>query len=151
MLLGNLFEGRMKRSKTATRFDYYNSRPVSIFSDDDAPDIEAECVDSAPYGRDIDNLSIRVSMGYDGLITDVDNNMEIATGYSRRDIIETSFAEWLVESDETKEFFELLLRDGWVYGYPLHIKRPDGNIVHVICAATIIMMFAGSAGGRNED
>lgn len=151
MLLGNLFAGRKKRLNDEVYFDDYDNKSVATLSAEETPDIDTECVDSAPYNNQIENLSIRVSMGYDGLITDVDNNLEVAVGYFRHDIIGTCFADWLVESDETEEFFEFLLREGYVYGYPLQIKRPDGNIVNVICAASIIRMFAPSVGVRHED
>ena len=83
----------------------------------------------------------------DGKITDVNKATETTTGYSRKKLIGTEFAEYFTEPDKARESYEEVFSKGLVRDYPLIIKHKLGQHTDVMYNATVYRNGAGEVEG----
>jgi PAS domain S-box-containing protein len=95
---------------------------------------EAELRRSSAYNRSLIEASLDplVTIGPDGLITDVNAATVAATGRPREDLVGTDFADCFTEPDRAKAGFRQVFREGAVLAYPLEIRHREGAVTEVL-------------------
>lgn len=91
------------------------------------------------YNRSLIEASLDplVTIGPDGKITDVNSSTEIATGYSRDELVGTDFSDYFTKPEKAREGYKKVFREGLVRDYPLEIQNKNGNITSVLYNASI--------------
>lgn len=91
------------------------------------------------YNRNLIETSLDplVTIGPDGMITDVNRATEDVTGYVRSEIVGTDFADYFTKPDKAKEGYKLVFQKGIVRDYPLEIKHENGSITPVLYNAAV--------------
>ena len=86
------------------------------------------------YNRNFIETSLDpiVAFGVDGVITDVNNAMENATGFSRTELIGTGFDLYFTESGKAREVCQQVLKQGYVHNYPLEMRHRSGALTPVL-------------------
>jgi len=82
----------------------------------------------------IDSL---VTVGPDGLITDVNSATEKATGLPREKIIGTDFSEYFTEPDKARVGYKQVFDIGKVVDYELYLKHINGSSIPVSYNASV--------------
>ncbi|MEI6727557.1 MAG: PAS domain S-box protein, partial [Actinomycetes bacterium] len=90
------------------------------------------------YNRSLIEASLDplVTIGPDGMITDVNEATVVATGLSREELVGTDFAEYFTEPARAKESYERVFREGRVRDYPLEMRHRSGNLMDVLYNAS---------------
>jgi PAS domain S-box-containing protein len=101
--------------------------------------ISQELEDANVYTRtlievDLDPL---VTFGLDGKIQDVNQATEIATGYSRNELIGTDFCTYFSDPKKAREGYQLVFSEGYVRDYPLEIIHKKGHLTPVLYNASV--------------
>ena len=78
-----------------------------------------------------------VTIGIDGKLKDVNNAVELVTGYSRDQLIGTDFSNYFIRPDQAKAGYETVFREGYIKDYPLEIQHKNGHITPVLYNASI--------------
>lgn len=101
------------------------------------------------YNRSLIEASLDplVTIGSDGKITDVNNSTEIATGYSRDELIGTDFSDYFTEPEKAKEGYQRVFQEGLVRDYPLEIQHKDGHTTPVLYNASVYKDESGKVIG----
>ncbi|WP_440946054.1 PocR ligand-binding domain-containing protein [Methanosarcina sp. T3] len=101
------------------------------------------------YNRSLIEASLDplVTIGSDGKITDVNNSTEIATGYSRDELIGTDFSDYFTEPEKAKEGYQRVFQEGLVRDYPLEIQHKDGYVTPVLYNASVYKDESGKVIG----
>ncbi len=91
------------------------------------------------YNRELIEVSIDpfVTIGIDGKLKDVNNAVELVTGYSRDQLIGTDFSNYFIRPDQAKAGYETVFREGYIKDYPLEIQHKNGHITPVLYNASI--------------
>jgi len=91
------------------------------------------------YNRSLLEASLDplVTIGPDGKITDVNNSTEVATGFSRDEIIGTDFSDYFTEPNKAKEGYKQVFKEGFVKDYSLEIKHKNGQLTPVLYNASV--------------
>jgi PAS domain S-box-containing protein len=91
------------------------------------------------YNRSLIEVSLDplVTIGPDGKINDVNNSTELATGYSREELIGTDFSDYFTEPQKAREGYKKVFREGLVRDYPLEIQNRNGDITPVLYNASV--------------
>ena len=94
---------------------------------------------SNEYNRNLIETSLDplVTIGQDGMITDVNRATEDVTGYVRSEIVGTDFADYFTKPDKAKKGYKLVFQEGIVRDYPLEIKHKNGSITPVLYNAAV--------------
>lgn len=71
-----------------------------------------------------------------GVITDVNKEMENITGYSRNELINTSFKDYITDTQRAEEVLRNVLTNGKIKNYELTIKAKSGKQTTVSFNAT---------------
>ncbi len=81
------------------------------------------------YTRSLIESNIDALMTTDplGIITDVNQQMEALTGYSREELIGTPFKTYFTDPQRAEEGIKLVLREGKVTNYELTARGRDGH------------------------
>jgi PAS domain S-box-containing protein len=82
----------------------------------------------------IDSL---VTIGPDGIITDVNSATEKATGLPREKIIGTDFSEYFTEPDKARVGYKQVFDIGKVVDYELYLKHINGSSIPVLYNASV--------------
>jgi PAS domain S-box-containing protein len=88
-----------------------------------------------------------VTIGPDGKITDVNAATELATGYSRNELIGTDFSDYFTEQHKAFRGYKKVFDEGTVHDYPLEIRHRDGHITPVLYNASLYRDEAGKVIG----
>jgi PAS domain S-box-containing protein len=88
-----------------------------------------------------------VTISPEGKITDVNAATELATGYSRQELLGTDFSDYFTESEKARAGYRRVFDEGLVRDYPLDIRHRDGHITPVIYNASIYRDGMGSVIG----
>ncbi len=96
------------------------------------------------YARSLIEASLDplVTINAEGKITDVNQATELATGFSRDQLIGSDFSDYFTEPEEARKGYRQVFTDGFVRDYPLAIRHKSGNVTDVLYNATVY---------RNED
>ncbi len=99
---------------------------------------ETELRRASEYNRSLIEASLDplVTIGPDGMITDVNEATVAATGRSREELLGTDFADYFTEPGKAREGYEQVFREGVVRDYPLEIRHRDGSVTAVLYNAT---------------
>jgi PAS domain S-box-containing protein len=105
--------------------------------------------DTSLYTRSLIEASLDplVTIGYDGKITDVNNATESVTGYSRKKLIGSNFADYFTEPDRAEAGYNQVFETGSVRDYELHIRHKNGKITPVLYNASVYRDQSGSITG----
>lgn len=100
---------------------------------------------SAAYNRSLieANLNPMITIGSDGMITDLNAATEQATGYGRAELLGTEFSGYFTEPDLARAGYEQAFRDGSARDYPLELRHRDGHITSVLYNAVVYRDPAG--------
>ncbi|WP_320129374.1 PAS domain S-box protein [uncultured Sphaerochaeta sp.] len=85
------------------------------------------------YNRNLieTSLDALVTIGLDGLITDVNSAAEKATGLPREKIIGTDFSQYVTEPDKARIGYAQVFAIGKVVDYELRLKHSLSHIMHL--------------------
>ncbi len=91
------------------------------------------------YNRSLIEASVDplVTIGPTGKITDVNNSTEVATGFSRKELIGTDFSDYFTDPKKAREGYKLVFHQGIVRDYALEIKNKRGDIIPVLYNASV--------------
>src|SRR5665648_26057 len=91
------------------------------------------------YNRTLLEASIDslVTIGPDGIITDVNSATEKATGIPREKIIGTDFSEYFTEPDKARVGYKQVFDIGKVVDYELYLKHINGSSIPVSYNASV--------------
>src|SRR5665648_231944 len=91
------------------------------------------------YNRNLLETSIDslVTIGLDGIITDVNSATEKATGLPREKIIGTDFSEYFTEPDKARAGYKQVFDVGKVVDYELYLKHINGSSIPVLYNASV--------------
>ena len=91
------------------------------------------------YNRNLLETSIDslVTIGPDGIITDVNSATEKATGLPREKIIGTDFSEYFTEPEKARAGYKQVFDIGKVVDYELYLKHINGSSIPVLYNAPV--------------
>ena len=91
------------------------------------------------YNRNLleTSIDILVTIGQDGIITDVNSATEKATGILREKIIGTDFSEYFTEPDKARAGYKQVFDVGKVVDYELYLKNINGSSIPVLYNASV--------------
>jgi PAS domain S-box-containing protein len=100
--------------------------------------LEQQLRDQQFYTRSLIESNVDALMTTDplGIISDVNQQMEALTGFSRDELIGTPFKQYFTDSDRAEEGIRLVLREGNVTNYELTSRSKDGHDTVVSYNAT---------------
>ncbi|MEW6210291.1 MAG: PAS domain S-box protein [Acidobacteriota bacterium] len=92
-------------------------------------ELEQQLRDSQLYTRSLIESNIDALMTTDslGIITDVNQQMESLTGYTRDELIGSAFKEYFTDPNRAEEGIKLVLREGNVTNYELTARSKEGR------------------------
>jgi PAS domain S-box-containing protein len=93
------------------------------------------------------SLDPLVTIDFWGKISDVNTSTEKVTGYTRAELIGTSFSDYFTEPEQAKKGYQQVFRDGSVRDYPLSFRHRDGHITPVLYNATVYRDESGNING----
>ena len=101
------------------------------------------------YTRSLIESNIDALMTTDpvGVISDVNQQMELLTGYTREELIGSPFKNYFTEPDRANEGIKLVLREGRVNNYELTALSKDGRMTVVSYNASTFRDAAGRLQG----
>ena len=91
------------------------------------------------YNRSLIEASVDplVTIGPTGKITDVNNSTEVATGFSRKELIGTDFSDYFTDPKKARDGYKQVFHQGIVRDYALEIKNKTGGIIPVLYNASV--------------
>jgi len=101
--------------------------------------IEAEIGAAAAYNRSLIEASLDplITIGTDGMITDVNNAAEQACGRPRADLIGTELSAHFTEPALSRQAYQDAFRDGSVRDCALELRHHDGHTTPVAFNASV--------------
>ena len=110
---------------------------------------EKQIRDVSVYARSLIEASLDplVTISTEGKITDVNQATELATGWSREELIGSDFSDYFTEPEKAKIGYKQVFKEGFVRDYPLAIRHKSGKITDVLYNATIYTNEAGEMQG----
>ncbi len=104
---------------------------------------------SSLYARSLIEASLDplVTISADGKITDVNKATEVATGFSREQLIGSDFSDYFTEPEKARAGYRKVFSDGFVRDYPLAIRHHSGLITDVLYNATVYRNEKGEIQG----
>lgn len=91
------------------------------------------------YNRSLIEASLDplVTIDAGGKITDVNAAAELATGYSRDELIGTDFSDYFTDPENARAGYRQVFKNGFVRDYALDIRHKDGHTTPVLYNASI--------------
>lgn len=91
------------------------------------------------YNRGLIEVSLdpMMTIGLDGVITDVNLATEHATGCVREDLIGKNFANLFTDPETARNGYQRAFREGDVRDYALNLSRRDGSAIPVLFNAVV--------------
>ena len=110
---------------------------------------EAELRRASEYNRSLLEASLDplVTIGADGMITDVNEATVAATGRTREELLGTDFADYVTEPDKARAGYQQVFREGSVRDFPLEMRHRDGSLTAVLYNATTYRDPGGGVAG----
>ena len=111
--------------------------------------IEEELQKISLYTRGLIEASLDplVTISPEGLITDVNQATEIVTGFSRKELIGSDFADYFTEPDQAGRGYAEAFTSGFVKDYPLTIRHRSGRTTDVLYNARVYTDQSGTVQG----
>jgi len=78
-----------------------------------------------------------VTVDSEGRITDLNQATELATGYSREELIGTEFADHFSEPEQARAGYQQVFREDFVRDYLLELRHRDGHFMPVLFNAAV--------------
>jgi PAS domain S-box-containing protein len=100
---------------------------------------EKDLINALNYNRSLleVNLDPLVTIGVDGKIMDINDAVELVTGYSRDQVLGTDFSDYFTDPDRARAGYREVFKQGFVRDYPLEIKHKNGQVTPVIYNASV--------------
>lgn len=100
---------------------------------------EQELIYALNYNRSLleVNLDPLVTIGVDGKINDVNDAVELVTGYTRDQVIGTDFSDYFTSPERARAGYEEVFKHGFVKDYSLEIRHKNGQVTPVIYNASV--------------
>ncbi len=92
-----------------------------------------------------------VTITPEGKIGDVNTATEVATGYSRADLIGADFSEFFTEPDKARASYQRVFTEGLVRDYALELRHRDGHTTSVLYNASVYKDEGGQVAGVFAD
>jgi PAS domain S-box-containing protein len=110
---------------------------------------EKDLINALNYNRSLLEVSLDplVTIGVDGKITDVNDAVQLVTGYYRDQIIGTDFSDYFTSPERARAGYREVFRRGLVRDYPLEIQHKDGYVTPVIYNASVYYDENGEIAG----
>ena len=110
---------------------------------------EEELRRAGAYNRCLIEASLDplVTIGPDGMITDVNEATVTATGCTRDEMVGTDSADYVTEPARVRAGHEQILREGTLRDYPLEIRHRDGHVTAVLYNASTYRDASGKVVG----
>jgi len=110
---------------------------------------EEELRRAGAYNRCLIEASLDplVTIGPDGMITDVNEATVTATGCTRDEMVGTDSADYVTEPARVRAGHEQILREGTLRDYPLEIRHRDGHVTAVLYNASTYRDASGKVAG----
>ena len=110
---------------------------------------EAELRRAGEYNRSLIEASLDplLTIGLDGMVTDVNQATVAATGWSREELLGTDFADYFTEPGKARKSHERVFREGAVRDYALELRHRDGSVTAVLYNATTYQDADGGVAG----
>jgi PAS domain S-box-containing protein len=104
---------------------------------------------SSLYARNLIEASLDplVTISAKGKITDVNKATELATGCSRKELIDSDFSNYFIEPEKAELGYKRVFTEGVVRDYPLAIRHKNGRIIDVLYNATVYRNASGEIQG----
>lgn len=104
---------------------------------------------ASAYNRSLIEASLDplVTIDPNGKITDANSAMELATGYSREELMGTGFKTYFKDPERAWMGFQQAYRDGWAQDSELEIRHYDGRTTPVLYNASVYRDDAGKVIG----
>ncbi|MGZ4930882.1 MAG: PAS domain S-box protein [Halobacteriota archaeon] len=101
------------------------------------------------YARSLLEASLDplLTISAEGIITDVNEATEEATGYSRDELIGSDFSDYFTEPSKARKGYMQVFADGFVRDYPLSIRHKSGSVTDVLYNATVYRNERGNVQG----
>ena len=105
--------------------------------------------ETANYNRSLieANLDFLATITKDGIIDDVNTAAQLATGYSREELIGSRFDSHFEDTDAANRGVQLVLDTGSVRNYELSLKHKDGHTTPVAYNASFFTNLEGKVVG----
>jgi PAS domain S-box-containing protein len=110
---------------------------------------EKQLRDTSLYARSLLEASLDplVTINAEGKITDVNQATELATGYSRDELIGSDFSDYFTDKEKARIGYKQVFTEGYVRDYPLAIRHKSGKTTEVLYNAAIYTNEAGEMQG----
>jgi PAS domain S-box-containing protein len=111
--------------------------------------LEAQLRESQNYNRGLIEASLDplVTVDRNGLISDLNRQMEGVTGYSREELIGSRFADYFTEPERAASGLEQALREGFLTNYELALRPRSGPTKIVSFNASVFRGIDGRIQG----
>lgn len=118
---------------------YRKFRPAKLMHTEQIETINNSLNKTEQYNRSLIEASLDplVTIGPNGIITDVNIATEKATGFPREKLIGTAFSNYFTEPSKAQAGYQQVLRDGMVTDYELGLKNRDGYSTPVLYNASV--------------
>ena len=129
----------MKEKNKTTKIDKDKRTAELIITKEQAEAANAVVSEAEKYNRSLieASLDLLVTIGPGGIITDVNNATENATGIPREKIIGTDFSEYFTEADKARVGYKQVFDIGKVVDYELYLKHINGSSIPVSYNASV--------------
>ncbi len=101
------------------------------------------------YNRSLFEASLDplVTIGHDGKITDLNTAMELATSYSRNELIGTDFTNYFTEPEKARDVYQKAFMEGFISDYILEILNRNGSTTPILSNASVYKDESGGVIG----
>ena len=129
----------MKEKNKTTKIDKDKRTAELIIAKEQAEAANAVISEAEKYNRSLIEASLDpiVAIGLSGIITDVNNATENATGIPREKIIGTDFSEYFTEPDKARVGYKQVFDIGKVVDYELYLKHINVSSIPVLYNASV--------------
>jgi PAS domain S-box-containing protein len=93
------------------------------------------------------SLDALVTISPEGIITDVNQATEAATGRPRENLIGTDFCAYFTEPDKARQGYQQVFAAGFVRDFPLVLRHASGGTCDVLYHASVYRNEAGETAG----
>ena len=93
------------------------------------------------------SLDPLVTIGRDGLITDVNAATEKVTGIPRGELIGSNFCDYFTAPENARTAYQLVFSQGYVTDHPLTIRHVCGKVTDVLYNASLYRDASGEVAG----
>lgn len=141
----NLYgRGITKRKKAELKLEEY-AKNLELLIAERTKKLET----NALYARSLIEASLDplVTISVEGKITDVNKATELATGYSREELIGSDFSNYFTEPEKAAAGYKQVFTEGFVMDYPLAIRHKSGKVTEVLYNASVYRNVEGQVQG----